>query len=234
MANGHDVSLQISCLTSASEPQAREVRIGGLVIAGWTGRDRDAVEEHIEELAALGVPRPSRVPLFYRGSASLLTQQAEIEVVGQQTSGEAEALLLQLGDETWVGLGSDHTDRDLEGYSVAAAKQACPKPICTNFWPYEEVAGHWDQLLLRSIIDEDGGKKLYQEGPLSALRHPDDLVRDYCGQDSLPNGTLLFCGTLTARDGIRPSSAMELALVDPVLDRKLSHRYATLALPVIA
>ncbi len=36
-----------------------------LVIAGWAGRDETAVRRHIEELAELGVPPPSRTPLFY-------------------------------------------------------------------------------------------------------------------------------------------------------------------------
>ena len=41
-----------------------------LVVAGWTGRDAAAVEHHIEELAALGVARPSTVPVFYRCAAA--------------------------------------------------------------------------------------------------------------------------------------------------------------------
>jgi len=44
-----------------------------LLIAGWAGRDDTAVH-HIDELAALGVPRPGRTPLYYRVAASLLTQ----------------------------------------------------------------------------------------------------------------------------------------------------------------
>ncbi len=44
-----------------------------LVIAGWTGRDAAAIEHHIEELEAIGVPRPSSVPLYYRVGAGLLT-----------------------------------------------------------------------------------------------------------------------------------------------------------------
>src|SRR5271170_657328 len=43
-----------------------------LVIAGWAARDEASVKHHIEELAAIGVPPPSSVPLFYRTSASLL------------------------------------------------------------------------------------------------------------------------------------------------------------------
>ncbi len=43
-----------------------ETAIHTLVVAGWTGRDEAALQRHIEELAAIGVPRPSSVPVFYR------------------------------------------------------------------------------------------------------------------------------------------------------------------------
>ncbi len=46
-----------------------------LVVAGWTGRDPAAIEHHIAELEAIGVPRPSSVPLYYRVGANLLTQR---------------------------------------------------------------------------------------------------------------------------------------------------------------
>ena len=39
-------------------------RIDDLVIAGWTGRNVEALEKHIAELEELGVPRPSSVPQF--------------------------------------------------------------------------------------------------------------------------------------------------------------------------
>jgi hypothetical protein len=45
--------------------QRVRVPISNVVIAGWTGRDPVAVEHHIAELAALGVKRPSSVPMFY-------------------------------------------------------------------------------------------------------------------------------------------------------------------------
>lgn len=34
------------------------VQIDTLIVAGWAGRDAHAIEHHIEELAAIGVPRP--------------------------------------------------------------------------------------------------------------------------------------------------------------------------------
>lgn len=72
------------------------VEIDHLVIAGWTGRDREAILHHIRELAELGVPQPSAIPLFYRVAANQLSQQETIEVIGNATSGEAEPLILPI------------------------------------------------------------------------------------------------------------------------------------------
>jgi hypothetical protein len=58
-----------------------------LVIAGWTGRDVNALEAHVRELEAIGVRRPKSTPIFYRASASSLTSADSIEVVGEHSSG---------------------------------------------------------------------------------------------------------------------------------------------------
>ena len=99
-----------------------DLTINGVVVAGWTGRNMDAVQHHIDELAALGIAPPSQVPLYYRVAASLLTQEDTIEVLGSGTSGEVEPLLVRSNGKTYFGLASDHTDRDLEVHSVAASK----------------------------------------------------------------------------------------------------------------
>ena len=82
-----------------------------LVIAGWTGRDSAAIAHHIEELEAIGVPRPSSVPLYYRVGSALLTQSPVVEALGAQSSGEAEPTLFFAAGEWWLTVGSDHTDR---------------------------------------------------------------------------------------------------------------------------
>ena len=64
-----------------------------LVIAGWTGRNVEALEAHIKELEALGVKRPKSVPIFYRVAASLLTTADSIEVMADKSSGEVEFVL---------------------------------------------------------------------------------------------------------------------------------------------
>src|SRR3954447_22751070 len=105
------------------------VAVTALVIAGWTGRDKAAVEKHIRELEALGIKRPASTPIFYRASAARLTTQETIEAVGESSGGEAEFVLLQHGRRLWVGAGSDHTDREVEKYGITVSKQMCDKPI---------------------------------------------------------------------------------------------------------
>src|SRR5262249_327333 len=85
-------------------------RLKELVIAGWTGRDVAALERHIRELEAIGVKRPKTTPVFYRVAASLLTSGEAIEVLGDQSSGEAECVVYSVDGGLFVGVGSDHTD----------------------------------------------------------------------------------------------------------------------------
>jgi hypothetical protein len=211
----------------------RNARIDSLVIAGWTGRDKAAVEKHIEELAKLGVKRPATTPIFYRASAARLTTGDAIEVLGAASSGEAEFVLLQSGGRLWVGSGSDHTDREVESYGVSVSKQMCDKPIAPEFWPIVEVAPHWEKLMLRAYIAENGKRTLYQEGSVGAMLDPMSLIGKFGGKNELEEGTLMFCGTLSALGGVRPSDLFEFELDDPVLGRKIQHRYRVRTLPVL-
>lgn len=209
--------------------------IRDVVIAGWAGRDPAAVQEHIDELAALGVAPPSTVPLFYRVSAGRLTTASRIQVVGGDGSGEAEAVVLGAGGRLWVGIGSDHTDRKVEAYSVAVSKEICPKPMGPEVWPFDEVADHWDRLILRSRAVIGGDTALYQEGPVSGLLPPERLMAAWIGGPTpLADGQAMFCGTLATIGGVRPATRFEMELEDPVLDRTLSHAYDIDVLPVVA
>jgi hypothetical protein len=205
-----------------------DVLIDTAIVAGWTGRDREAVERHMAELEAVGVPRPSTAPLFYRVSASRLTTASMIEST-EGSSGEVEPVLLRHDGRLWVGAGSDHTDRDVETYSVAVSKQLCDKPIAGEMWRYEDVAGHWDDLVLRSWID---GDVPYQEGALSSLMKPDEVMSR--AEPQLADGTLMFCGTLAAIGGIRPAREFRYELSDPVLDRSIRGSYEMQILPLVS
>jgi hypothetical protein len=214
-----------------------EVEPKQLVIAGWTGRDRAAIEHHIDELAAIGVPRPSSVPLYYRVAASLLTQAQRIEVLGEGSSGEVEPVLLRAHGRWWLTVGSDHTDRDAERAGVALSKQLCAKPIASTAWPWDAVAARADTIVLRSEVYEHGRWVRYQDGTLASIRPLEQLIAGLPADVAVADGLVLFCGTLgalpdAAGRGVRPAACMRLQLIDG--DHTLTHEYATTALPQVA
>ncbi|MBM3643181.1 MAG: DUF2848 domain-containing protein [Alphaproteobacteria bacterium] len=210
------------------------VEIGTLIVAGWTGRDLEALNHHIEELKAIGVQPPSSVPLYYRIATQMLTQTDRIQAVGPDSSGEVEPVLVGAADRLWVTVGSDHTDRRVESYGVAVSKQMCPKVLTRGAWRFEEVEPHWDRLILRSFILEGGKRVPYQEGTVGRIRAPRELISGWQGGNPrLPAGALMFCGTLPAIGKIRPSGRFEMELEDPVLGRRLAHAYDIDVLPLI-
>ena len=211
----------------------RDVAIDDAVVAGWTGRDAAAVEKHIKELEALGVKRPASTPIFYRVSAARLTTDAEIEVVGDKSGGEVEFVLLRHGGRMWVGTGSDHTDREVETYGVTVSKQMCDKPIASVFWAFDEVAPHWDKLMLRAYVTEGGARVLYQEGAVAAMLSPAELLARHTKDGRLADDTLMFCGTLAARGGVRATTQFAFELEDPVKQRKIAHAYSVRRLPIL-
>jgi hypothetical protein len=198
--------------------------VSQLVIAGWTGRDEAALRKHIRELEEIGVKAPRSTPIFYRVSANLITTETEIQVSGPDTSGEVEFVLLRTETDLRVAVGSDHTDRKAETIGVSFSKQLCAKPVSPESWRYDEVKPHWERLVLRSWADGE----LYQEGPVTAMRSPEDLMGRYL----LKPGYAMFCGTLAAKGGIRPAGRFTMELEDPVLKRKLKHEYRVKILPV--
>jgi len=215
-------------------PSERKLDVGAiknLVIAGWTGRNVDALEAHIKELEAIGVKRPKSVPIFYRVSCSLLSTAMFIEVMADKSSGEVEFVLFALDDELWLGVGSDHTDRKAETVGVTLSKQLCAKPVGTTLWRYDEVKPHWDKLKLRSYVPDGGKRRLYQEGPVTTMRSPEELIKLYTGGDKLAPGTAMFCGTFAVHGDISYSGTFDMELEDPVLGRKLTHGYKIVSLP---
>ncbi len=225
--------LNLTIHRQGADPLQQGFSIDQAVIAGWTGRDPVAVEKHIVELEHLGVKRPATTPIFYRVSAARLTTADRLEVSGEASSGEVEFVIFSHGGEHFVGVGSDHTDRQVETYNVTVSKQMCDKPVAPAVWPLIEVAAHWDQLILRSYIQEKGARVLYQEGAVAGMLAPLDLIGKYSGSHELADRTAMFCGTFAAKGGIRPAPRFEYELEDPVLGRKIAHGYDMASLPVL-
>lgn len=219
------MNFEIESVTGARERV--EFLPAALTIAGWTGRDPQAVQKHVDELAALGVQPPKEVPMLYPVGRSLLTCDEVIEVVGARSSGEAEFCLFSAGGELYVAVGSDHTDRELEVTSVLYSKQVCPKPVSSRCWRLSEVIGHWDQLRLRSYVSDGGSERVYQDGSVSEILHPGELMARAFASDCRRDGQMIFSGTVPTIGEIRASRHFRAELVDPVLGRTLACSYTT-------
>jgi hypothetical protein len=231
-------TLSFTVFPFGAEAFTQAVEIDTLVIAGWAGRDAAAIQHHIDELAALGVAPPSSTPCFYRVAASQLSQDADIDVLGIHTSGEVECVLLESPAGTLVTIGSDHTDRKAEAYSVAVSKQVCAKPLGREAWRYADVAAHWDQLTMRAtLVSANGAKRAYQQGAVDGLLPPAELWQRYSEGGALPPRSAMYGGTLAVQGemaAMTSGEAFELELHDPVLGRSLRTRYSIQALPVVA
>lgn len=209
------------------------VSVSDLVVGGWSGRDTEALQHHIDELKAIGVAPPSRTPLFYRNAVNILMQEDAIQVVGADTSGEVEAVLIASDEGLWVTVGSDHTDRAAEAYSVAASKQMCPKVLAREAWPLEDLLDHWDRIRLRSHAVINGEEVLYQDGTLGAIHRPEIMMQKYA-DGGLEPGTVMMLGTFAAIGGIRPADRFSMEIEDPVRGAKISHSYDIHTLPIVS
>lgn len=206
----------------------RDIALDAVVIAGYTGRDRDAVQHHIDELAAIGVPPPASVPAYWLLPGWLASQEDVVVVTGTGSSGEAEVCLVIDGDETFVSLASDHTDRNAEATDIGLSKAICPKPVAGSAWPVASVEGRWDELVLRSWITIDGEEVLYQEGTCDSLVPPPELRAGYPGTP--PKRFVMLTGTMPVIGEIRPAAHFRAELSDPTTGRSITLDYDIRAL----
>jgi Protein of unknown function (DUF2848) len=214
------------------EPDGAElvVRPEIVVVAGYTGRDREAVLDHIGELERLGVPPPPTVPTFYAVSPELLTQGNAVVTTETATSGEAEAGLVVADGEVYVTVCSDHTDRAAERLDIALSKRACHKVVGTSAWRLTDIADRWDTLHLRSWIGDE--PTLYQDGTLGLLVPPLEL-RDAIPWREQPECFVLMCGTVPTVAGIEASPRFRAELFDPIAERSLELDYAVATLDLL-
>ncbi len=198
-----------------------------LIVAGFTGRDKSAVDDHIQELVDQGIQAPESVPAFYLLTPDLLTHATRIEVPTPETSAEVEPVLLCLPEGWYVAVGSDHTARDLERVDIEESKKACPKPVSTEVWPYEEVRRQWDQIVARSWASVDGEEVLYQEAPLGVLMPVPEIVQALEQKTrEKANGAAIFLGTVPLlTDGFVFSDRYRVELHDPANARRLGYAY---------
>lgn len=169
------------------------------IVAGYTGRDPAAVQHHIDELAAIGVAPPPEVPMFYPVDSATYSTASEFPGGEALTSGEIEPAYIRHNGRFYLGVGSDHTDRDLEVEDIGLSKRACAKPIGRSVVPIDDLATFsLDRVRARSWADGE----LYQEGVLSEIRPPHDVVERLLARDGSAEGDFICLGgTLPLLDG---------------------------------
>jgi hypothetical protein len=202
--------------------------VAAVLNAGWAGRDCAAVAAHVEEMRALGVPAPERVPIVFPVAAAMLTQGDRIQIYSPESSGEVEYALVAARERAVLTVASDHTDRKVEATSIELSKQICPNVLARTAWDYEEVAPHADDLVLRAWVRTDGLWRPYQEAPLAALLPPAYWLARLAGRLPAGRAVVLLSGTVPTLGGaVRYGDGFRMRLEDPRLGRSIVHEYDT-------
>jgi len=208
------------------ETEGFDLEVKNIFNAGYAGRDQHLVQEHIDELAKVGVPAPTTTPTLYPISNYLATTSSTIQVQHGETSGEIEYVLIWANGELYVTIGSDHTDRNLENYSVPKSKQACPNVIAPEVWRFEDVKDHWDDIQLTCWVIKDGEKEVYQKTTFAALLAPAQWKETFDKLSVEEDGNIFYSATVnTVNNNLVFGDAYEFELNDPVLGRTIKHGY---------
>jgi hypothetical protein len=217
-------------VVSENRSETIQFKVERMINAGYVGRNRQAVVDHIEELSKEGVPPPPSVPMIFPVLCHNITTADKIEVVGGKTSGEVEFVLLLNSRGVFVAVGSDHTDRDIERHSIIKSKQVCPNLISKQVWNYDDVKSGWDDLILQSKVTKADGDEaiLYQKAPLESIISAAELMELVKSKmiDGMVDGLVIFSGTLPVlTDEIIYGSHFRCELIDQRIDRVLACDY---------
>ncbi len=198
-----------------------------VALTGYTSRDQEAVQAHIEELEKLGVERPTSWPVVFAVTADRLTTESSIEVLHGETSGEIEFVIILTGGKRYMAIASDHTDRKNENLGIGIAKQLVPRVISREVWRWEEVEDHWDELEIKSHVVKDGNRTLYQSSTTGSFLPVDDIIEFVAGRSKKPlEDAVIFSGTVPTIGGkMGYASRFEAEMFDPIRDRTLSIGY---------
>ncbi len=224
MSRGSRTAHQLVVVERDGSKVERPFVVERMLNLGSATRDPETAVGHQREVAEAGVRIAFDVPAprIYPIDVSALTTDDRVGVHGRRTSGEAEIGLL-VDDELYIGVGSDHTDRDVERFSILWSKQACPNVLGREIWRWRDVREHWDECVLTSTVDG----KPYQETPVSAFLTPEAILELVAERANAQGpGLAVFCGTIVSLTGhLGFGDRWECQLTDPVLGRQISVGY---------
>lgn len=212
--------------------EEKQLSIHNCYCIGYAGRNKEKTMEHIIELEEIGVPRPNTIPALYPVRRNSLNQTDEIEVLGNESSGEAEIVLV-FGDtekEIYITVGSDHTDRSLETVDINKSKQVCDKPIAQAAWKLSDVIDHWDDLILSSQVYYDGEWVEYQKAKINEIIHFNEII-SFLEKESVPmKNAVVFSGTVPLLDGFKYGAKFRMAFIDETRNEQIHTEYEIIRL----
>ena len=218
------------------------IPVGSVAGVRYASRDIEGMRVELDETIERNKhfsPATRTNPSVFRIGRYLLTQGHEFEVQGPLTGGEAEVVVIRMGGELYISVGSDQCDRELDPLFPDKPKQMCPHPIARTGWYYDEVREHWDSLRIYSHVVVDNYTIPLQDSELSELVDLDFLLEtDQVA--SLTDPMILYCGAvpfLESAAGLVEDYGVEesalkgvgdeflVRLHDPELQRTIEHRY---------
>ncbi|MGF6906715.1 DUF2848 family protein [Fusobacterium sp. PH5-44] len=198
-------------------------------VVGYSGSNKEKIYEHIKELEEqLNVAPPKKIPTVFEVSKEILTQDKNLYFVCEKTSGECEFVIIIKNSKIYIGLGSDHSDRELEAISVPKAKQICLKPISYEIWEYEEIKDHFSKIKLSAKSDS----KDYQIGTLADIISVEEILDELKKSLGGPvDNCVIFSGTVPLVAGYEYGKNFYLELNDEILERKIAFDYDINVIP---
>ena len=232
------------------EPYSIDVEVKKVGCSRHAARDVESTNRLLDEIRGKGYQIHPAAGICFR-SRYLITSEEEIEVQGAQTSGEVEFVAIADRGEVFITVGSDHNDRSLEElwtgmlgrvFDTAKSKQMVPAVVAREAWHYDDIEGHWNDLVLRSFITESGRKIAYQEfglgemldldyylGRCSWLKEDGSILLGGSG-DILPSvPPHIYQGQTTLHEVTFPTD-FHIEIFDPVLERSIAHSYTVSSL----
>lgn len=221
------ITLNVESKSGLSE---KEITVNRVFNLGSAVKDPEFIRKHHAECGKKGIVLPNRgvLPRMYHLSDWNVTTNDEITVQGDETSGEAELVFIDAGGDILVGIGSDHTDRKLEKYSIQYGKQVCQNVLSPKVWPLKEIEDHLDKIIMECEIEKDGVHSLYQRVNIDVFIEPQKLVDLIYERTTLKPGCgmVLFSGTVpTVDNSLVFADKWTLRLTDTALNRTIEHTY---------
>jgi hypothetical protein len=204
-----------------------------LIAMGFTPRDEKVIRELFEALRKIGGSIPDKTPMTYPLSPDLLTTRDKIFVVGKDNNGEVEYLIIPFNDDIYIGVGSDHADKQVESFDIQKSKQLCAKHMCKEVWRWNEVKDHWDEIVLESRYIVDGVEELYQKNIAEVMLRPEKIIQsveDYYSRKISDLDCVIFSGSVPTLNGFRYGEHFRYSLFDPVKNRKIGSEYSIIKL----